>query len=80
MKKPYPALCADCKYSVPEPGTVYSLDCVNPIVNGKDPWALSAAQRKRGTSCRTEREKRGFWAQCGIKGKLWEPREDITNG
>lgn len=72
--KPYPALCADCKHSEPEEGSAWSLRCQHPKVNGNDPWALASARKARGTDCRGERERRSFFAVCGIKGKAWEPR------
>ena len=72
--KPYPALCADCKHSEPEDGSAWSLRCQHPKVNGNDPWALASARKARGTDCRGERERRWFFAVCGINGKAWEPK------
>jgi hypothetical protein len=81
MNKPYPALCADCKHSEPEESNSWALRCTHPKVNGNDPWALSSAKKARGTDCRGERERRSFFAVCGIKGKAWETNEsaDITD-
>ena len=72
MSKPYPALCADCRHSEPEESSSWALRCVNPKVNARDPWALSSSRKGRGTDCRGERERRSFFAVCGIKGKAWE--------
>jgi len=74
MKKPYPALCSDCKYSEPEENSSWSLRCQHPKVNGSDPYALASSKKARGTDCRGERDRRNFWAVCGIKGKAWEPK------
>lgn len=67
-----PRLCKDCAHSTPDTSSPWTLRCKNPQVNALDPWALSYADFV-GTSCREEREKR-WWAQCGLKGKLYEPR------
>jgi hypothetical protein len=65
-------LCVGCKYSIPEPGSVWNLRCTHPEVNSKDPWALADA-KPHGSSARQERSKR-FLASCGMSGKLWEPK------
>jgi len=68
--------CRECKYSTLEPNSSWNLRCVNPVVNSRDPWALSATEPK-GSSAREEREKtwtlRGM-APCGMEGKLWEAK------
>lgn len=72
MHKPFPALCKDCRYSKPEEHSEWSLRCTNPLVNAKDPWALTTNSAGiYGTNCRNEREKKWF-ATCGMKGKLWD--------
>ena len=73
--KPYPVLCRDCKFSVPEQGSEWNLRCLNPRVNAKDSWALSANGRISGTNCNTERSEKGFFVSCGMKGKLWELKQ-----
>lgn len=65
-------LCRDCRYSMPKPGSEWSLFCANVEVNKHDPWALAAA-KARGSSALEEREKR-FIGACGMSGKLWEPK------
>jgi hypothetical protein len=76
MKKPYPALCRDCKHQIPEDGSKWNSRCTHPIVNAQNEWAL-ANTGGNGTSAnsdaRSERERRWF-APCGMKGKLWEPK------
>lgn len=71
MNKPFPALCKDCKWSKPETYSNWNLRCHHPKVNAKDPWALGSASAN-GTACNHEREQ-GFFSQCSMKGKLWEP-------
>lgn len=70
MKKPYPALCRDCKHSKPEERSEWNLRCHNPVVNGKDAWALSGVIIS-GSDCRRER-KRSWFSPCGMRGALWE--------
>jgi hypothetical protein len=66
-------LCRDCKYAAPEKDSSWSLLCTNPEVNSKDYFMLSGASQY-GSSARFEREKKWF-TPCGMKGKLWEPKE-----
>lgn len=75
IAKPFPALCRDCKHSKPEPNSEWNLRCQHPIVNGADPWALSAASVGKGSDCRSERERKTLFAKCGMKGKLWASKE-----
>lgn len=75
MTKPFPALCRDCKHSKPEVRSEWNLRCQHPVVNARDPWALSNAADNRGTDCRGERERTSWFAKCGMRGKLWEPKE-----
>jgi hypothetical protein len=77
--KPYPALCKDCKWSVPESSehrSSFNL-CTHPKVVAKDNWALAAnfEGKPYGSSCSEERRKTGFFVACGAKGKLWESKE-----
>ena len=69
-------LCKDCKHSLPEPRSEWTLKCMHPEVNSRDAWALSAAEA-HGSSARDEREKtwgiKGLSA-CGMRGALWEAK------
>jgi hypothetical protein len=76
--KPFPAKCADCKHSQPEDGFEWNNRCHHPIVNSRDSWAL-ANNKSHGSSCRDERE-RGWFAPCGMKGKLWEAKTEPLSG
>ena len=67
-----PKYCLECKWSKPQEYYEWNLKCVNPYVNAKDSWAL-AATKIEGSSARDEREKR-YFAECGMKGKLWEQK------
>jgi len=67
----YPKLCKDCKHSKPDDDSKWRLRCHNPIVNGKDPWALASASSGGGSDCVTERER--MWpAKCGMRGAQWQ--------
>jgi hypothetical protein len=66
-------LCRECKYS--EAGADMTVRCVHPEVNKKDPWVLSSFIR--GSSAKDERTRQWYGAPCGMKGKLWEPREAL---
>lgn len=74
MSKPYPALCRDCKHSKPEERSEWNLRCTHPTVNAKDHWALAGGAANHGSTCTREREKRVWWAACGMRGRLWEAR------
>jgi len=74
MSKPFPALCRDCKHSEPDTNSAWSLHCNNPVVNGADPFALASNVQGRGTDCRGERDRKSFFAKCGLRGKLWEAK------
>ena len=75
MKKPYPALCKDCKWSITDGNHHWNILCTNPVVNANDPWALTKDEiQTHGSSAREERSKRGLFTRCGIKGKLWEAK------
>ena len=71
--KPYPALCRDCKHSVPAKDSAWTLRCTHPVVNANDPWALASVTAE-GTNCQTEREGRWLFAKCGMPGLLWETK------
>lgn len=76
MKKPFPVLCKDCKWSY-MPEDRYNLRCGHPKVNARNAWALGSVTAEgdaAGKSCTDERGEKWF-AQCGMKGKLWEPKE-----
>lgn len=78
-KTPFPKLCVECKHSKPDLGNSNELRCMHPWVNALDPWALSRAQI-RGSETAHERSKRGiFGGMCGMRGRLWEPREQSTD-
>ena len=77
MTKPFPALCKDCKWSEPENSYSTFNVCHNPQVMAQDTWTLSQSSvegKPFGSSCRSERDRRGIFVACGIKGKLWEPK------
>jgi hypothetical protein len=76
MKKPYPALCMDCKHSKPEKNYSWNNRCLHPKVVASDSWALANNNEGMpyGSNCREERQKISFFAPCGAKGKLWEPK------
>jgi len=76
--KPFPVLCRDCKHSAPDHNSAWSLHCTHPVVNAADPWALSASSAGRGTDCRGERERKSWFTKCGLSGKLWAPKEQMT--
>ena len=76
-KKPYPALCRDCKYSAPEERSSWAIRCHHPKVNANDSWALSNGGSVQGSDCRAQREKRSFFALCGMRGKLWAPKDSL---
>jgi len=76
VKKPFPALCMGCKHSRPEDERGWSNHCFHPKVVAKDSWALAntCARGPTGVSCQEERRKRNWFAPCGQRGKLWEPK------
>jgi hypothetical protein len=75
MKKPYPALCRDCKWGKLDTDSKFlPVICTHPVVNANDPWALTYSGAPGGSSARDERSKVGLFARCGIKGKLWEAK------
>jgi hypothetical protein len=68
-------LCSDCKWSKAVEGSAWELKCVNPYVNRKDSWALSRLVFA-GSDCTAERDKKFFFGECGMRGKLWEQKDD----
>ena len=77
MSKPYPTLYKDCKHSKPSKDAEWNLLCQHPVVNAGDPWALARASiSSAGSGCRDERQRK-WLAPCGMRGKLWEPSENV---
>jgi hypothetical protein len=75
MIKPYPVFCADCKFSKPEERSEWNLRCHHPIINANDSYALSNAKGETyGSDCNSERNKRGWFVNCGMSGKFWSPK------
>lgn len=74
MNKPFPALCLDCKWSIMESKYSWNNLCMHPEVVSRDSWALANNREgmPRYSSCERERAKQGWFAPCGMKGKLWE--------
>lgn len=65
--------CKDCTYSFPDKNSPWNLRCQHPQINSKDPWALAQTEFT-GSECRLERDKTGWFAACGQRGRLWEPK------
>lgn len=72
--------CAACKWSVPDRPDGWNLKCTHPVVNVKDPYYLSYDLKTLGSDCTAERQRKGWRAQCGLDGKLFEPRNDLLKG
>lgn len=73
----YPKLCKDCKYSRLKKNGLHNRNlCVHPIIIRTSPAGLADnnEEYEYGASCLKEREKISWFAKCGIKGKLFEPR------
>lgn len=66
--------CKDCEWSRNREKDYGALRCVHPIVNANDYWALANTQETYGSSCSEERKQRGWFTNCGIRGKLWEQK------
>lgn len=66
-------LCKDCKWSIPDKQSPWALRCINLSVNSKNAWALSRA-KFNGSDASDERSNRSWFAVCGMKGKLHEPK------
>ena len=74
--------CKDCKWSRSNSRSTYELRCIHDLVVAEYPWALARwkdpseeTEYNYGTGCHEERSKKWF-AKCGIKGKLWDPKND----
>jgi hypothetical protein len=77
ISKPFPALCLDCKHAKPERPNSWNNRCFHPEVVAADAWALANNHEGQpyGVSCRDERQKKLWFAPCGMKGRLWERKE-----
>ncbi len=77
MTEIFPKLCMDCKYSKPEERSTWNNRCFHPKVVCADSWALSNNNEGKpyGVCCRDERQKRSWFAPCGMRGKLFERKE-----
>lgn len=71
-----PRYCSDCKYSIYFKDHA-ELRCTNPYVNKENAWAL-AYRTHNGSQCYEERNKRGWFTICGIKGKKWEQKSELA--
>ena len=80
MTKPYPAFCRDCAHSRAKINQYqpdrkeYGLRCIHPKVNADNAWALSDENPRVTRECHYERDDIRWFAPCGKKGKLWEPK------
>ena len=70
-------LCKDCEWSKQERPYFHELYCLNPLVNAKDPYALSRINFY-GSSCLEERKK-NYFCSCGMSGKLWKQKKNFKN-
>lgn len=73
-------LCQNCKWSEPEKNFEWNNRCFHPQVIRTDRWALSKNAKdndRRGCGVDTgpEREKRWPRGACGMRGALYEPKE-----
>lgn len=71
-----PRLCKDCKFHRPEPKSLWNNLCTHARVVAVFPFALAGNREGEPAypQCHEERSKRGWWAPCGMRGKLWSPR------
>lgn len=69
-------LCRECRHSVPITEISGELKCTNPIVNRKDSFALASGKPFRGSSTIVERTKKWPFGECGMRGALWEKKDD----
>lgn len=71
----FPKLCRDCNHSKPEHNFEWNNRCYHVKVVIRDSQALAGNYEGQpaGVCCRDERGKKWF-AACGMKGKLWEPK------
>jgi hypothetical protein len=76
MSKSFPRYCKNCKwYRYNSQYGTHTL-CDNPILNSKNPDSLSSTLP--GVLCKPERSKK-YFGLCGIKGKLWEVKENVKD-
>ena len=79
MKKPFPCLCQDCRWSRPEDGDRgrWNNRCFNPVVVSRTPWALAQNHEGQpcGAECYGERSKTSPFAACGMRGRRWASRK-----
>ena len=76
----YPKFCRDClhsrvkldKYRDNKPTD--ELRCIHPNVNADSEWALTAIEVHHTKECTYERGREGWFAPCGKRGRLWEPK------
>lgn len=68
--------CKNCKYSIS--GGSCSLSCIHPILNINDPFVLSLSDIYASGTNTTEERKKTWFGKCGIKGKLYEPKDVTT--
>lgn len=66
--------CVDCVFSTPDSKWINDLYCRHPKVNSRNAWFLSHAKNK-GKNCYLERTEKGIFAICGMKGKLFTPKD-----
>lgn len=67
-------ICKNCAWSIGHD----ILRCGNPTVNSSNAVFLAYGNNS-SVFCTEEREKRGFFAKCGVKGKLWKLRVQRGN-
>ena len=68
--------CKDCKWSKPDSPESWSNNCYHVFVVGENPRAL-ANNDENGVDCQNERKRRSWFSNCGIHGKLWEPKNEV---
>lgn len=71
--KPFPALCRSCSYATDS----WPRQCTHPEVIAASPWAPAKGFQgvPYGVECSERNLERGYFAPCGIEGKLWKPKE-----
>jgi len=75
MNYPTVKRCIDCRWSVKR-NDRWDMACQHPLVNAADPYFLSYDHAKLGSDCTDQRRQTGLFAKCGMRGKLFEFRED----
>jgi hypothetical protein len=71
--------CRDCKYSMPDKQSPWTLVCSNPKVNAKEGWILAHPDHHGGVACYVVRNKNSLFAPCNVRGKLWEPKDNVKS-